>query len=121
METRDRVERLRAMAVAVAFFRMDEIVRAEPRHEALERLGNLADVPAGIGEPREQLPVFAAFGVGAEALAIVFQPAPETRHRRQGGEAAHMRQLALKLLGDLLDQQIAERDAAQALLAVGDR
>src|ERR1700730_18696045 len=35
--------------------------------------------------------------------------------------AARLRKLCLQLLNYLLDQEIAERDAAQAVLAVGDR
>src|SRR5690242_10181042 len=49
------------------------------------------------------------------------EPAPEARHRRQGAEALKLRKLRLQLLDHLLDQEIAERYAAQAILAVGYR
>src|SRR6478609_9040985 len=49
------------------------------------------------------------------------EPAPKPRHRRQGGKTLQLRKLRLELLDHLLDQEIAERHAAQAVLAVGDR
>ena len=41
--------------------------------------------------------------------------------RREGGEVLDVGQVARELLGDALDQEVAEADAGQALLAVGDR
>src|SRR6266404_5992113 len=49
------------------------------------------------------------------------EPAPEARYRRQGGEALQLRKLRLELLDNLLDQEIAERNAAQPVLAIRDR
>ena len=41
--------------------------------------------------------------------------------RRERGEVLDVGQVAHELLGDALDQEVAEADAGQALLAVGDR
>jgi hypothetical protein len=49
------------------------------------------------------------------------EPARETRNRRERDEGIETRQFALQILGHLLDQEIAEGDAAQTLLAVRDR
>ena len=57
----------------------------------------------------------------AARIAFCSSQRAEPGDRRQRGEAAQVRELALELLGDLLDQQVAERDAAQPFLAVGDR
>ena len=43
---------------------------------------------------------------------LPLQPAAEARHRRQRREAPELRQLGLQLLDHLLDQEIAEGDAA---------
>ena len=53
--------------------------------------------------------------------ALGGQPAGEARHRRQRHEGIEAGQLALQVLDHLLDQEVAERDAAQPFLAVGDR
>src|SRR6267143_5831376 len=61
-------------------------------------------------------------GVGIASLRKpLHEPAPEARYRRQGGEALQLRKFRLQLLDHLLDQEIAERYAAQAVLAVGYR
>ena len=44
----------------------------------------------------------------------------EAGHRREGDEAAEIGQFALQFLHHLLDQEVAERDAFQALLAIAD-
>jgi hypothetical protein len=49
------------------------------------------------------------------------EPPAEPGQRRQRDEGAQRRQLALQVLGDLLDQEVAERDAPKAALAVRDR
>src|SRR5258708_31925155 len=61
-------------------------------------------------------------GVGiASFRKPLHEPTAEARHRRQGGEALQLRKLRMQLLDHLLDQEIAERYAAQAVLAVGYR
>ena len=64
-----------------------------------------------------------AFGADRELDARVgaVEPAAEARDRRQRRELLQVRELALQVLGHLLDQQVAERNAAQPFLAVGDR
>src|ERR1700738_4707603 len=49
------------------------------------------------------------------------EPSPKVRNWRQGREALQLRKLRMQLLDHLLDQEIAERYAAQTVLAVGDR
>src|SRR2546425_2704706 len=45
--------------------------------------------------------------------AVLVEPAAEAGDRRQRREAAQVRELALQVLGDLLDQQVAERDRSE--------
>ena len=54
-------------------------------------------------------------------LQLLHRPAAQTRHRRQGDEGAQPAQLVPQVFHHLLDQKIAERDAAQARVAVRDR
>ena len=61
-------------------------------------------------------------GIGIASIRKpLTEPAPKPRYRRQGGKTLQLRKLRLELLDHLLDQEIAERHAAQAILAVGDR
>ena len=55
------------------------------------------------------------------ARALAAEPGGEVRHRRQRDEGREPRNLARNLLDHLLDQEVAERDAGQPALAVGDR
>src|SRR5581483_4696523 len=52
---------------------------------------------------------------------LLAQPAVEAGQRRERYERIQLGQLALQILDHLLDQEIAEGDATQALLAVRDR
>ncbi len=54
-------------------------------------------------------------------LALFGEPAREAGRGRQGDEGREPRQIALELLHHLLDQEIAEGDAAQPVLAIRDR
>ena len=49
------------------------------------------------------------------------KPFAEARDRREGGEGLQARKLAAEIFCDLLDEKIAERDAAQAFLGVRNR
>src|SRR5438105_9675840 len=99
MKARHRVERL------VALLRLQEVVRAKAGEVPLQGLGHLAEMPSGVFYPRND---FCNTGL--------IQPSAETRYRRERGEAPQVRELALELFGHLLDQQVAEGDAAQPLL-----
>ena len=57
----------------------------------------------------------------AGSAAARCEPGPEARCRREGHERLQAGQVAGQLLHHLLDQEVAEGDAAQALLAVADR
>src|SRR6185312_16629394 len=103
-KARHRIERL------VALLGVQQVAGAQARELRLHSLGDLAQVPGRVVDPLQEL--------GAAVLA---EPAPESRHRGERGEAPQVRKLALQLLGDLLYEQVAERYAAQPLLAVGDR
>ena len=60
----------------------------------------------------------AVLRLGRQRLA---QPGGEARDRREGGEGLELGQLAGEFGHDQLDQEVAERDPAQALQAVVDR
>src|SRR3954468_2770013 len=118
VKTRNAVERLAPLPSGGALLRMKQVARAKPHEQALQRIGNSALVPCRIGKAAEQGQSLDPFGAGGEARAVLFQPAAETRHRRQRGEVAQVRELALELLSHLLDEQVAERYPAQPRLAV---
>ena len=109
VKARHRIERLvallRAAAGSSAHRRMQQ---------RLQRLGHLAEVPGRVVE------LARSARARRSSRASPSQRA-EAGDRRERGEAPQVRELALQLLGHLLDQQVAERDAAQAFLAVGDR
>ena len=115
MKARHRVERLEAL------LGVEQVVRAKAHQQALQSFGHFAKMPGGILEPRQQREPLLALGADGDAHAVLVEPAAEAGDRRQRREAAQVRELALQVLGDLLDQQVAERDPAQPLLAVGDR
>ncbi len=54
------------------------------------------------------------------ALARALQPAAEAGQRRQRDEGPQRGDFLLQIGGHLLDEEVAERDARQPLLAVGD-
>ena len=58
--------------------------------------------------------------LGRTRLGLL-QPWHEARHRRQRDERVELGQLAAQFLDHLLDQEIAERNAAEPALGVGDR
>ena len=53
--------------------------------------------------------------------SVELDPGAKPRNRRQRDEGLDARQFAANLLDDLLDEEIAEGDAGEALLAVRDR
>ena len=53
--------------------------------------------------------------------ALLAEPAREARNRRQSDEGLQPRQFAPQVLDHLLDEEIAETDAGEAGLRVGDR
>src|ERR671910_564311 len=57
----------------------------------------------------------------AAQLGGRLQPGAEPLHRRERRKSLEIGQLGLELGRDLLDQKIAERDAAQPGLTVADR
>src|SRR6266436_462823 len=72
--------------------------------------------------PAVALELWQQRGIGVASLCkALTEPAPKPRYRRQGGKTLQLRKLRLELLDHLLDQQVAERYSAQAVLAVGDR
>jgi hypothetical protein len=79
-------------------------------------VGQRAEITAGGGEQLLARLGDALCGAAPKAggqFAVVLEPACKTRDRRQGAEALELRQFALQLFGHALDQEIAERDAAQ--------
>ena len=73
--------------------------------------------PVGLVELLEQHPLL----VGDRNVVRFIQPLHEARHRRQRHECIELRQFAPQFLDHLLDQEIAERDAAKPFLRVRDR
>ena len=63
--------------------------------------------------------------LGKHRIALGFRPMldmlAQAGDRREGGEVLDVGQVARKLIGDALDQEVAEADAGEALLAVRDR
>src|SRR5688572_3493487 len=109
MEARHRVERL------VAALRAQQVMRAQPNEHALQRIRDFALVPVRLVELAEHRELLGMLD------AVLLEPAAEPLQWRKRSEAAQMRKLALELFSDLLDEQIAEGNAAQAFLAVGNR
>ena len=59
-----------------------------------------------------------------DAIGGIFgrlEPGAESRNRRQSDESLDRRQLAADLLDHLLDEEVAEIDPRETLLAIGDR
>jgi pimeloyl-ACP methyl ester carboxylesterase len=110
MEARDRVGRTFRAA------RAGQISRAQAQKRAAQRL---------LSGPRLAPPHHLQRGEqrGFRLLAAgkpVFQPAAEARCSRQGRKAGLLQQLRPEFFDHLLDQEIAERDPAQPVLAVRD-
>src|SRR5882757_8023553 len=114
----------RAVAEVKARYRVDayrgsprQIAGAKPQQGRAQLLALSQVMPPAVAfEFGQQRGV----GIGSFRKPL-HQPAPEARHWRQGGEALQLRKLRLQLFDHLLDQEIAERYAAEAVLAVGDR
>src|SRR5882672_6193505 len=114
----------RAVAEVKARYRVDayrgsprQIAGAKPQQGRAQLLALRQIMP-----PAVALEFWQQRGVGIACVRKpLHEPAPEARHRRQGGQTLQLRKLRLQLLDHLLDQEIAERYAAQAVLAVGDR
>ena len=58
--------------------------------------------------------------MGAGLSQLGASPAAQARNGRERREDLQVRQLVLQVLGDLLDEEVAEGDAAQPILAIGD-
>src|SRR4029077_14511205 len=78
--------------------------------------------PAQLLALRRVIPPAVAFefgqqrGIGIASICKpLTEPAPKPRYRRQGGKTLQLRKLRLQLLDHLLDQEIAERYAAQTV------
>ena len=118
MEARHPVERF------VALLRLEQVARAEPQQRILERVGQsrLGAASRACATRRT-----AATSSGGSHLI----PASATAASSQRAEAGHGRQRREVLLSrgcsldeiehHLLDQKVAEGDAAQTVLAVADR
>src|SRR5260221_8564094 len=94
-----------------------QVYRTKPHQGCAQRFALLWIVPPAVArELRQQR------GIGVAFLCkLLREPAPEARHRRQRRKPLELRKVRLQLLDHLLDQEVAERDAVQAVLTVGDR
>src|SRR5258707_3367483 len=94
-----------------------QIAGAKPEQGRAQLLALRRVIP-----PIAALELWQQRGVGVASIRKPWtEPAPKSRHRRQGGKPLQLRKLRLELLDHLFDQEIAERYAAQAVLTVGDR
>src|SRR6266853_1773419 len=116
VEPRHRVERL------VVLFGVQKIVGAQAGELFQDFRGTrLVLEPVlhvDLGEQGSELRVP---GIAFPQPCSVGEPFAETRDRRERGEGLQARKLAAEVYGDLLDEKIAERDAAQAFLGIRDR
>src|SRR5204863_9839983 len=93
-----------------------------PQQRLLHRLAHLRQLPpALLVEPGERGAILRRQRLGAFRLALAIEPGGKAGRRRQGDEGLEPRVLPRNLLHHLLDQEIAERHAGEATLAVGDR
>src|ERR1700704_6692006 len=114
----------RAVAEVEARYRVDayrglprQIAGAKPQQGRAQLLGLRRVMP-----PAGALELWQQRGIGMGPMRKpLTEPAPKPRYRRKGGKTLQLRKLRLQLLDHLLDQEIAERYAAQAVLAAGDR
>src|SRR5216683_3364023 len=94
-----------------------EIAGAKPQQGRAQLLALRRVIP-----PAAALELWQQRGIGIASIGKpLTEPAPKPRYRRQGRKTLQLRKLRLELLDHLLDQEIAERHAAQAALTVGDR
>jgi hypothetical protein len=91
----------------------------QQRPQALGR--SRVGVPARPAQDGERLSILAVEPDGGRIGFHALKPGTEARRRREGDERLEARQVARELLHHLLDQEVAEGDAAQPLLAVADR
>ena len=117
MEARDRIDEARPLASRARSRYWAASGRAALSRRALRRVV----VPDRLAERLQALARVLVAGELAGSAARSRAASGEARHRRERDEGVEPRQLALQVLGHLLDQEVAEGDAAQALLAVGDR
>ncbi len=116
METRHRIQRL------MILLGVQQVIRGQGRQLPLQVcakgsvLHPLRAVELGDrgGERRE-------LGTGLQGRGLFRQPFPKPGHRRNCRELLDARKVLADVLHHLFDQEAAERNAAQALLAVGDR
>src|SRR6267154_5216391 len=114
----------RAVAEVKARYRVDayrgsprQIAGAKPQQGRAQLLAPRRVIP-----PATTLELWQQRGIGVASICKpLTEPAPKPRHRRQSGKTLQLRKLCLELIDHLLDQEIAERYAAQAVLAVGAR
>src|SRR6478609_924915 len=90
-----------------------QIAGAKPQQGRAQLLALRRVIP-----PVAALELWQQRGIGIASIRkALTEPAPESRYRRQSGKALQLRKLRLELLYHLLDQEIAERYATQAVLA----
>ena len=112
------------------------IARAQPEQRRLHRLRHrLVLLPIGLRQQLGEARAGGARGSASIARALgprsadrspssgrrLFEPGAEAGNRRQRGVGLEVRQLGGEMVDHALDQEIAEADAGQAALAVGDR
>ncbi len=112
-----------------------EEMRRQPRQDGPQRLVDRGHLPPGrlveqfahrrraarLADHRQQ---GCDLALGQRVVALALEAAvdvlAQARDGRQGGELLHLRQFLGEPIGHALDQEVAEADAGQALLAVGD-
>src|SRR5258708_15227517 len=93
-----------------------QIAGAKPQQGCAQLLPLRRVIP-----PAVALELWQQRGIGVASICKpLTEPAPKPRYRRQGGKTLQLRKLRLQFLYHLLDQEIAEHHAAQAVLADGD-
>ena len=119
MEPRNRIDRTSRRP-----FRIQEIMRGKRHYEIAQFLVVLALFPPKrLVETPKHCPLRSTEieTVGHFALLHRLQPAREPRHRRQRHEGLEALELLLEFIDHLLDQEIAEGNTPEAVLAVRDR
>ena len=117
VEAGHRVDRLAARGLGA-----QEVVGGGRQQGLLHRVGlGLVGVPVGLVEGAQDLDILAGQPLRRVGPALAVEPGAEARHRRERHEGLERRHLAAEVLDHLLDQEVAEGDAGQPLLAVRDR
>src|SRR5579872_2891960 len=114
MKPRDRID-----DAAIGATGVDEIIGGKRRQHTIQSVdGGGLGRPVWMFEKTQRASALGREKARVFLLALSIEPLRKAGNRRKRDEALQARQLPLQLLDDLLDEEIAEADAGEALLRI---